>query len=108
MVTRFGFSALGPVALEGGGNEVFLGRDLVHTRPSYAESTGRQIDGQIRALAKDALAQAVALLEPRRETMDRLVEALIAEETLHTERFMQLAGLELSSAPSLDPGASVR
>ena len=101
MVTRFGFSALGPVALEGGGNEVFLGRDLVHTRPSYAESTGREIDGQIRALAKEALAQAVALLEPRRESMDGLVEALIAEETLHTERFMQLAGLEPSRLPSM-------
>ena len=93
MVTRFGFSQLGPVALEGGGGEVFLGRDLIHTRPSYAESTGRAIDGQIRALAKDALQQAIALLDPRRETMDRLVEALIAEETLHTERFMELSGL---------------
>ena len=93
MVTRFGFSQLGPVALEGGGGEVFLGRDLIHTRPSYAESTGRAIDGQIRALAKDALQQAIALLDSRRETMDRLVEALIAEETLHTERFMELAGL---------------
>ena len=93
MVTRFGFSELGPVALESGGNEVFLGRDLMNARPSYAESTGRAIDGQIRDLAKHALQQAVALLESRRSTMDELVEALIAEETLHTERFMELAGL---------------
>ena len=34
MVTRFGFSSLGPVALEGGDQQVFLGRDLIHTRPS--------------------------------------------------------------------------
>ena len=93
MVTRFGFSELGPVALESGGNEVFLGRDLMSARPSYAESTGKAIDGQIRDLAKHALQQAVALLESRRSTMDQLVEALIAEETLHTERFMELAGL---------------
>ena len=93
MVTRFGFSSLGPVALEGGGNEVFLGRDLVHTRPTYAENTGRAIDAQIRTLAKQALSEAIGLLESRRETMDRLVEALIAEETLHTERFLALAGL---------------
>ena len=93
MVTRFGFSELGPVALESGGNEVFLGRDLMNTRPSYAESTGRAIDGQIRDLAKHALQQAVALLENKRSTMDQLVEALIAEETLHTDRFMELAGL---------------
>ena len=93
MVTRFGFSELGPVALESGGNEVFLGRDLMNARPSYAESTGRAIDGQIRDLAKHALQQAVALLENKRSTMDQLVEALIAEETLHTDRFMELAGL---------------
>nr|WP_244281876.1 ATP-dependent zinc metalloprotease FtsH [Synechococcus sp. UW140] len=97
MVTRFGFSQLGPVALEAASNEVFLGRDLIHTRPSYAESTGREIDEQIRSLAKDALSEAIALLEPRRDIMDRLVESLIAEETLHTERFMQLAGLSIIS-----------
>ena len=97
MVTRFGFSQLGPVALEAAGNEVFLGRDLMHARPTYAESTGREIDAQIRSLAKDSLNEAIALLEPRREIMDRLVESLIAEETLHTERFMQLAGLSISS-----------
>ena len=99
MVTRFGFSSLGPVALEGGGNEVFLGRDLVHTRPTYAESTGRAIDAQIRTLAKQALSEAIGLLESRRETMDRLVEALIAEETLHTERFLALAGLANEELP---------
>ena len=99
MVTRFGFSSLGPVALEGGGNEVFLGRDLVHTRPTYAESTGRAIDTQIRTLAKQALSEAIGLLESRRETMDRLVEALIAEETLHTERFLALAGLANEELP---------
>ena len=99
MVTRFGFSSLGPVALEGGGNEVFLGRDLVHTRPTYAESTGRAIDAQIRTLAKQALSEAIGLLESRRETIDRLVEALIAEETLHTERFLALAGLANEGLP---------
>ena len=99
MVTRFGFSSLGPVALEGGGNEVFLGRDLVHTRPTYAENTGRAIDAQIRTLAKQALSEAIGLLESRRETMDRLVEALIAEETLHTERFLELAGLANEELP---------
>ena len=94
MVTRFGFSTLGPVALEGGGGEVFLGRDLLNTRPSYAESTGKQIDEQIRTYAKEALNRAISLLQPRREIMNRLVEALITEETLSGERFTQLADLQ--------------
>ena len=94
MVTRFGFSSLGPVALEGGDQQVFLGRDLIHTRPSYAESTGKAIDACVRQLAIQALDEAIALLEPRREVMDRLVEALITEETLSSSRFYEIAGLD--------------
>jgi len=93
MVTRFGFSSLGPVALEGPGTEVFLGRDWFSQRPGYAESTGQAIDTRVRDLAKQSLAQAVTLLESRREVMDRLVDALMEEETLHHDRFMELAGL---------------
>ena len=93
MVTRFGFSPLGPVALEGPGSEVFLGRDWFSQRPGYAETTGQAIDEQIRGLAKQSLAEAVNLLSSRRALMDRLVDALIEEETLHHDRFMELAGL---------------
>jgi cell division protease FtsH len=102
MVTRFGFSNLGPVALEGSGHEVFLGRDLIQTRPAYAERTGREIDLQVRQLAQTALDQAIALLRCRRDVMDRLVEALIEEETLHTDRFLTLAGIdETATAPTV-------
>jgi len=87
MVTRYGFSPLGQVALEGDGHEVFLGRDLLHTRPSYAESTGRQIDLQVRHLSQQALEQALTLLRPRRALMDELVERLIEQETLGGEEF---------------------
>ncbi|AII43408.1 cell division protein FtsH [Synechococcus sp. KORDI-100] len=93
MVTRFGFSSLGPVALEGAGTEVFLGRDWFSQRPGYAETTGREIDQQVQELARRSLQRAVELLEPRRIEMDRLVDALIEEETLQGDRFMVLAGL---------------
>jgi len=99
MVTRFGFSDLGPVALEGAGHEVFLGRDLMQARPPYAERTGREIDLQVRHLAQAALDRAIALLACRREEMDRLVEALIEEETLHTDRFLALAGIDETLVP---------
>ncbi|MGC6482427.1 MAG: ATP-dependent zinc metalloprotease FtsH [Synechococcus sp.] len=99
MVTRFGFSSLGPVALEGGANEVFLGRDWVNTKPSYAESTGSAIDAQIRSLAKQSLQEAIGLLQSHRKTMDRLVEALITEETLNTTRFLELAGVSDAGIP---------
>ncbi|MGB7564583.1 MAG: ATP-dependent zinc metalloprotease FtsH [Prochlorococcaceae cyanobacterium] len=105
MVTRYGFSSLGPVALEGSGGEVFIGRDLLQSRPHYADSTGRQIDAQVRALAQQSLDQAVAMLEPRRELMDALVERLIEQETLDGDEFRRIVAA--SDAPGeVESGAS--
>ena len=90
MVTRYGFSSLGPVALEADGPEVFLGRDWLRSQPHYSEDTGSRIDAQVRQLACDALDQALSLLKPRRALMDELVERLIAEETLEGDLFRKL------------------
>nr|WP_255004409.1 ATP-dependent zinc metalloprotease FtsH [Cyanobium sp. HWJ4-Hawea] len=92
MVTRYGFSSLGPVALEGDGAEVFLGRDWLRSEPGYSRETGNRIDGQVRQLAVDALEQALAVLTPRRALMDALVERLIAEETIEGDSFRALLG----------------
>ena len=98
MVTRYGFSNLGPQALEGAGPEVFLGRDWLRSQPHYSEDTGSRIDAQVRQLARHALDQAVGLLAPRRALMDALVERLIADETLEGDLFRSLVEAdELSS-----------
>jgi cell division protease FtsH len=47
MVTRYGFSSLGPVALESDGPEVFLGRDWMRTDPHYSGQTGQRIDSAL-------------------------------------------------------------
>ena len=101
MVTRYGFSSLGPVALESDGGEVFIGRELLQSRPIYADSTGKRIDAQVRALAQQALDQAVALLQPRRELMDSLVERLIEQETLDGEEFRRIVAAADSALPTL-------
>jgi cell division protease FtsH len=90
MVTRYGFSSLGPVALEADGGEVFLGRDWLRSEPHYSRQTGNRIDQQVRALANGALERAVAILVPRRELMDQLVTLLIEQETLEGEAFRAL------------------
>jgi cell division protease FtsH len=90
MVTRYGFSSLGPVALEGESPEVFLGRDWLRGEAPYSQKTGQRIDAQVRGLAVQALDQAMGLLTPRRALMDQLVELLIVEETIEGERFRAL------------------
>ncbi|MEA5473725.1 ATP-dependent zinc metalloprotease FtsH [Synechococcus sp. CCY9201] len=104
MVTRYGFSSLGPVALEGDGAEVFLGRDLIQTRPGYADRTGREIDLRVRTLAQEALDQAVSLLETRRPLLDDLVDRLVEEETLQGEDFRRIVEAYESAAASAGAG----
>ena len=88
MVTRYGFSSLGPLALEAEGAEVFLGRDwIMGDQRNYSRRTGDRIDAQVRSLASTALEQAIAVLRPRRELIDQLVERLIQEETIDGEVF---------------------
>jgi len=89
MVTRFGFSELGPLALEGEDAEVFLGRDWLRSQSPYSLATGNRIDRQVRQLAGWALDRAVAVLAPRRALMDELVERLIEEETIEGDRFRE-------------------
>jgi cell division protease FtsH len=103
MVTRYGFSVLGPLALESEGPEVFLGRDWLRSQPHYSEDTGSRIDAQVRQLARHALDRAVELLAPRRALMDVLVERLIADETLEGDLFRSL--VEADERTRQTPGA---
>ncbi len=105
MVTRYGFSSLGPVALEADGPEVFLGRDWLRSQPHYSEDTGSRIDDLVRGLARHALDQAVALLEPRRDLMDELVDRLIVDETIDGDSFRSLVaahGQDSASQPAAE------
>jgi cell division protease FtsH len=90
MVTRYGFSSLGPVALESNGAEVFLGRDWIRSEAHYSARTGTLIDIQVRRLASEALDRALAWLQPRRSLIDLLVDRLIQEETLDGDTFRRL------------------
>jgi len=105
MVTRYGFSSLGPVALEADAGQVFLGRDWIRSEASYSSRTGREIDRRVRALASQALAQAVAVLRPRRPLMDRLVERLILEETIQGDSFRAEVAEWEADHPQLPPVA---
>ena len=87
MVTRYGFSVLGPVALEQDGGEVFLGRDWTRSQQHYSARTAKVIDQEVQQMARAALDRAVAMLQPRRELIDALVESLIEQETLDGDSF---------------------
>jgi cell division protease FtsH len=89
MVTLFGMSDLGPVALESSDNQVFLGRNLM-PRSEYSEALATQIDEQVREIAKQSFERAREVLRNNRPLMDRLVDLLLEQETMDGEQFRQL------------------
>jgi len=89
MVTRFGMSDLGPMSLEAGNQEVFVGRDLM-TRSDVSDSITNRIDGQVRLIVDKCYQDTLALLEKQRPCMDCLVELLIESESLDGERFREV------------------
>jgi|TARA_B100001121_G_scaffold267558_1_gene250911 cell division protease FtsH len=89
MVTRYGMSGLGQMSLDGGSQEVFLGRDLM-TRSDTSEGTSKQIDEQVRSIVMQCYEETLNLVQGQREAMDHLVELLIEKETMDGDEFREI------------------
>ncbi|MGB3312080.1 MAG: ATP-dependent zinc metalloprotease FtsH [Nodosilinea sp.] len=89
MVTLYGMSELGPVALESMDNQVFLGRNLM-PRNEVSEEMASKIDAQVRSIALTGLDRARTLLRENRVLMDHLVDVLLERETVDGEEFRQI------------------
>ena len=90
MVTRYGMSDLGSFAMETGGNEVFLGRDLMSQGPEYSEELATQIDAQIRGIVMHCYDRARLLIRTNRPLVDRLVDLLLERETIDGDEFRSI------------------
>jgi cell division protease FtsH len=89
MVTLYGMSELGPLALESMDNQVFLGRNLM-PRSEVSEEMASKIDAKVREIALGCLAQARQTLRQHRSLMDQLVDLLMERETIDGEEFRQI------------------
>ena len=85
MVTKFGFSELGPIAYESQNDSIFLGRNIMQNNKEYSQKTSKDIDKQIRSIAKKASNHAISLLSDKVILMDSLADELIDKETLEAE-----------------------
>jgi cell division protease FtsH len=93
MVCEWGMSRLGPVALGGGDEPIFIGKEIAQ-HADYSDDTARQIDSEIRSLLNDALETARAVLLRDRDRLESLTQALIVQETLDDNDIRDLWGLE--------------
>ncbi len=89
MVTLYGMTDLGPVALESMDNQVFLGRNLM-PRSEVSEEMASKIDAKVREIALTCLDRARQVLRDNRVLMDNLVDLLMERETIDGEEFRQI------------------
>ena len=90
MVTRYGFSdAIGMVNCENDDDEVFIGRDLAHTR-SYSEGVANAIDEEVRRIIDECYEEAKRILQEHESVLHACAELLIAKERINREEFEAL------------------
>ena len=86
MVTQYGMTErLGAIRYGKENGEVFLGRDMGHTR-DYSEEIAAAIDEEVRSLIDHAHNEAFEILVDNRDVLDRLVIELLEKETLNKEQ----------------------
>lgn len=90
MVTKYGMSDnIGMICYTNEDDEVFIGRDLAHTR-SYSEGVAATIDSEVKAIIDNAYAEAKRIILEHREILDRCAELLLEKEKISKEEFEAL------------------
>ncbi len=90
MVTRYGFSdAIGMVNCENDDDEVFIGRDLAHTR-SYSEGVANAIDEEVRRIIDECYTEAKRILQENENVLHACAELLVEKERINREEFEAL------------------
>ena len=89
MITKFGMSDLGVLALEGQDQPVFLGGDS-GSHHEYSQEVAAQIDIRIRNIAFDCLERAKQIISENRLAVDRIVDLLVDKETIDGKEFREL------------------
>ena len=90
MVTKYGMSEnVGLICYDQDEEEVFIGRDLAHTR-SYSEGVAATIDAEVKEIIDSAYKKAKKIIMARRDVLDKCAELLIEKEKITREEFEAL------------------
>ena len=90
MVTQYGMSErVGLIDYGTDDNEVFIGRDLAHSR-SFSESTAAVIDEEVKRLLDEAHTKATAMIKEHIDVLHRCAALLIEKEKIGQEEFEAL------------------
>ena len=90
MVMKYGMSdKLGLICYGDDDDEVFIGRDLAHTR-SYSEDIAKAIDEEIRRIIGECHDQAKKIILEHEDVLHKCAKLLLEKEKVHRDEFEAL------------------
>ncbi len=91
-VMEYGMSdALGPRTFGEKQEMIFLGKEITESR-DYSEKTAELIDKEINKIIDFCYKKAVEIVREKKETLEKLVAALLEKETIEREDFLRVVG----------------
>lgn len=102
MVTRYGFSeSLGLVNYDSDDDEVFIGRDLAHTR-SFSEEIARSIDEEVKRIIEECYDKAKKILKDNIQVLHGCADLLLEKERITREEFEALFRADVVATDSVE------
>ena len=90
MVTKYGMSeTLGPVNYEQEADEIFIGRDIGHTK-NYGEQVATLIDEEVKRIVEECYEKAKKLISEHLDILHQSASLLVEREKLTREEFEAL------------------
>lgn len=90
MVTRYGMSVnIGVINYDEEGDDVFIGRDLAHTR-NHSELVAGKIDAEVKDIVDDCYAKAKEIITENEEILHKCAELLLKKERITMAEFEKL------------------
>ncbi|MDR2649809.1 MAG: ATP-dependent zinc metalloprotease FtsH [Clostridiales bacterium] len=90
MVMKYGMSeALGPVQLGDDNEEIFIGRDLAHTR-NYGEKVASMIDSEIKRIVEEGYQEALRIINLHLDILHQIADLLLQKEKVTGDEIRKL------------------
>lgn len=90
MVTRYGFSEnIGVINYDEEDNEVFIGRDLAHTK-SHSETVAGEIDVEVKRIIDECYAKAKDIIMQHEDVLHSCAKLLLEKEKINRQEFEAL------------------
>ena len=100
MVTKYGMSAnMGMVTYGDDQDEVFIGRDLAHSR-GFSETTAAAIDREVKEIIDDCYVKAKASIQEHSYVLEHCAQLLLEKEKIGRAEFEALFEEEKNAAAS--------